>query len=482
MRALWELKLFRRMARSVPAYTDFLRTQGFQPSWVRSADDLDSVPCLTRANYLQRYTLKELLFRGQFAPGSTIHSSSGTEGVPIFFARAPECDRMRAGIVERFLAERPECRSVLWVNCFALGVWSAGLGFYRACLATSRRARLATALVSPGLNLHEAKRTVQTLSGFFDCVVLAGYPSFVFDAVSALRDEGFKFPSRVRFIFTGEGYPESFRNLLCQVAECAEPHRDTMGVYGTSELGVVGVETPYTIGLRQILSTPLVNNGAVQREPESGRGGAALETTIGGGHTPNPPMIFEPVSGQIAVHERDGQLMMTGNMGLPLLNYLPGDCGKVMTVDALQRHFEIYPPRAIEAPGCRSTGDDSRGNKQLILLSGRTEEFVSIYGVKIRPEYVRSLFANELCVSWATGRFVMRSVYNQDGSQHWEIHIESKGAACPEEALLEETKRALVARLCACSSEFAELRQRLGQRVEPRVTCWSRGTPPTSTI
>lgn len=475
-RSVWELKLFRRMVKLVPAYADFLRTQGFQPSWVRCVDDLDCVPPLTRANYLQRYPLNELLFHGQFTPGCTIHSSSGTEGVPVFYARAYECDRMRAAIVERFLAQ--ECESVLLVNCFALGVWSAGLGFYRACLVGSRRARPRIALVSPGLNLREATRTVQTLSGFFDSVVLAGYPSFVFDVVSALREEGFRFPNRARFIFTGEGYPESFRKLLCQLAGCAEPHRDTMGVYGTSELGVVGVETPYTIGLREILSMPSGGSGSVQRGAKPGGDQPAWQLSIGGGSPSSVPMIFEPASPQIAVHEREGLLMMTGNMGLPLLNYLPGDCGTVMTVDALERNFEISLARPAGLPGCPFPGVGDQGDTQLIFLSGRNEEFVSIYGVKIRPDYLRPAFASEPCLSWATGRFVMRSGYDEDGSQHWEIHIESKAAECAGQTLLQEAQCVLVARLCACSSEFAELRQRLGQRVEPHVTCWPRGAAP----
>ena len=56
MAEMTALELFRRTATSVPAYQDFLRSQGVDPDSVR---ELGDVPLMTKENYHSRYPLPD---------------------------------------------------------------------------------------------------------------------------------------------------------------------------------------------------------------------------------------------------------------------------------------------------------------------------------------------------------------------------------------------------------------------------------------
>src|SRR5215831_11241787 len=65
------LATFRRAAREVPAYADFLRRNGVAAECVRTPRDFASVPPVTKANYLRHYPLNMLVWRGDMTEAGT---------------------------------------------------------------------------------------------------------------------------------------------------------------------------------------------------------------------------------------------------------------------------------------------------------------------------------------------------------------------------------------------------------------------------
>ena len=59
------LSLFRDVAAQVPAYKAFLTAQNIDPASIQTFEDFQTLPLITKENYLQRHPLAELCRGGQ---------------------------------------------------------------------------------------------------------------------------------------------------------------------------------------------------------------------------------------------------------------------------------------------------------------------------------------------------------------------------------------------------------------------------------
>src|SRR5690606_28676801 len=97
------LELFHEMAVRVPAYKDFLASQGFNPSSVESIDDFHTIPPVDKDTYLRRYPHEMLCWDGEFPRGQwVISSTSGTTGEPFYFPRQTSQDAQYALMAELY--------------------------------------------------------------------------------------------------------------------------------------------------------------------------------------------------------------------------------------------------------------------------------------------------------------------------------------------------------------------------------------------
>ncbi|MBV9175235.1 MAG: phenylacetate--CoA ligase family protein, partial [Chloroflexi bacterium] len=81
------LELFRDVASSVPAYRDFLRQRDIDPSAIRTIDNFQRLPMVTKDNYLRRHSLAELCREGALERCDMLAVSSGSTGEPTFWPR-----------------------------------------------------------------------------------------------------------------------------------------------------------------------------------------------------------------------------------------------------------------------------------------------------------------------------------------------------------------------------------------------------------
>ncbi|HEX6094640.1 MAG TPA: hypothetical protein VFZ07_14875, partial [Dongiaceae bacterium] len=81
------LELFRDVAAQVPAYGAFLKENGIAAQSIRTPEDFDRLPLITKANYLQKHPLPALCRGGQLASCDFLAVSSGSTGTPTFWPR-----------------------------------------------------------------------------------------------------------------------------------------------------------------------------------------------------------------------------------------------------------------------------------------------------------------------------------------------------------------------------------------------------------
>ncbi|MEK9176851.1 MAG: hypothetical protein AAB923_00990, partial [Patescibacteria group bacterium] len=199
------LKLFHQMAERVPAYKDFLKKRSVRPASVRTMKNLSSVPAISKDNYLRAYPHQKLMWDGNMAQPLTIHSTSGTTGVPTYFHRNVASDFKRKLVIDSFFRNNPLTTEgpTLFIISLGMGVWSAGVGVYTGAYLSSNMSQYPISIISPGVNKTETLRILKTIAPNFKQVIIAAYPPFAKDIIDEATEEGVDFRKlNMRFIFT----------------------------------------------------------------------------------------------------------------------------------------------------------------------------------------------------------------------------------------------------------------------------------------
>jgi len=81
------LQLFQQVVTTVPAYQRFLAQYYQSIPNIQTLEDFQTLPLITKENYLRQYSLSELCRHGQLETCDLIAVSSGSTGNPTFWPR-----------------------------------------------------------------------------------------------------------------------------------------------------------------------------------------------------------------------------------------------------------------------------------------------------------------------------------------------------------------------------------------------------------
>src|SRR3989338_3580148 len=166
------MKLLRSVARRVPAYKSFLNKYRFKASSIRNADDLSSLPTMSKKNYLIEYSLSDMAIDGQLNKPLIFTSTSGSTGEPFYFHRSFDLDWQASVIHELFYlhGQYKKEEPVLVIVCFGMGVWIGGLITYQAFRLLQERG-YNTYMITPGINKNEIFSALKTSNYLSRCLV-----------------------------------------------------------------------------------------------------------------------------------------------------------------------------------------------------------------------------------------------------------------------------------------------------------------------
>ncbi|MHB8661048.1 MAG: hypothetical protein ACYC75_03940, partial [Minisyncoccota bacterium] len=120
------LTLFHDAAKRVPAYRAFLKENGVHSEKIRTREDFEKLPIMSKANYLKKYPLADLCWDGILGLPAVFSSTSGSTGKPFYFQRLPNLEEEYSILAELFLgnAERipSQKNSTLVIIGFGMGV------------------------------------------------------------------------------------------------------------------------------------------------------------------------------------------------------------------------------------------------------------------------------------------------------------------------------------------------------------------------
>jgi len=450
------LELFERTHRTVPAYAAFLAEHGVDPAHVRSLADFRRLPLTTKQNYHHRYPLAERCRAGDLSTSDMIAASSGSTGEPTFWPRFFTDELFVAARFEQVFRDSfgADTRRTLAVVCFPLGTWVGGM-FTASCCRHLASKGYPLTLVTPGNQKAEIFRVVRALAPLFEQTVLLGYPPFLKDVIDAGIAEGMPWHSyALKLVLAGEVFSEEWRSLVAERAGMSNPVSDFASLYGTADGGVLGNETPLSIGIRRFLAERSDAAQAIFGE-------ARLPTLV----------QYDPFQRYFEEHERT--LVFSGDGGVPHLRYHISDSGGVIAYPTLLDKLSDFGFDAERA--AQQAGATRLHRLPFVYVFGRSHFAVSYYGANIFPDTVSIGLEQPETRAFVTGKFVLEVKEDEQRNRQLCIAVELAPTVSAEPALCARMADAILAVLLRLNSEFANYVP--AERRRPLVTLWSSGHP-----
>ncbi|HBR76066.1 MAG TPA: phenylacetate--CoA ligase, partial [Cyanobacteria bacterium UBA11159] len=314
------LSLFHSVATTVPAYQGFLKKNNIESSAIKTLEDFQKLPLISKENYLRRYPLPELCRDGKLENCDMIAVSSGSTGNPTFWPRFFTDELEIATRFEQIFHDSfaADTKQTLAVICFTLGTWVGGMYTASCCRHLASKGYPIT-VITPGNNQTEIFRVIQELAPLFEQVVLLGYPPFIKNIIDIGIAQGIPWHQyHIKMVFAGEVFSEEWRSLVGERVGANNPCYDSASLYGTADAGVLGNETPLSIKIRRFLA----------ENPDAAR------TLFGESRLPTL-VQYDPLSRFFEV--QDGTLLFSGDNGIPLIRYHISDNGGLITYDEMMK-------------------------------------------------------------------------------------------------------------------------------------------------
>jgi phenylacetate-CoA ligase len=437
------LALFQAAAARVPAYRDFLRSQGIHPAAITSTADFVLVPPTDKVNYVAAYPLAERSWDGSLQEYKLVAVSSGTSGAPALWPRGV-AHEAEAAIVHDVLFTGLfgiEKRRTLIVVAFPMGMYVSGVATALPTLATAAHHRNCT-VVTPGNNREAILSAVRALARDFEQTVLVGHPLFLKDVLEEGARTGIDWSSlQIRMLHCSEGFNEQWRNYVHELL--GQRRESTIyNSYGSSEFLLMAYETPETV--------------AIRRTAESD---ARVRDALFGGSVPN---LFQ-YNPALRYFETAGEnLLVTADVGTPLIRFNQHDAGR------------IVPRAALVAAGIRTVpaahASWTPWRLPFVTLTERSDRTLVFFAANIYPEHVQQALNQAGFFGMLTGRFVMELRQSKSMDPLLHIIIEMQPGASLRPALAKRIETILRETLLNINLEYRDAVSKLtGKDLSPHV-------------
>lgn len=454
------LKLFKQVSRKVPAYAGFLKKNRINPQSVKSYDDFLDLPPISKKNYLKQYALEEITRDGDLLKPLVYTSTSGSTGVPSYFHRSFDLDQRASITHELFLNQRPEAikEPTLVIVCFGMGVWIGGLITYQSFRSMQERG-YNISIITPGINKEEIFKALISVASSYKNLILVGYPPFIKDIIDEGPSRGINWRKfRTRLIFAAEPFTENFRDYCTKNASVVDPLLDTMNIYGSAELGAMSFETPLCILIRRLC--------AKNQKLFKGLFGEIAKT----------PTLTQYIPDSISFNSKNGDIFVTSDNTIPLINYAIGDHGGTYTFQDMEdrlKEFDID----IRAEAKKAKIDRYLYELPFVFVYERDDMSTTLYGLQIYPEHIREPLLKKPISDYLTSKFVLETKFDKEENQFLQINLELKEDKILPPVMRKLVLSSIVENIEQKNAEFRELRKHLGKRALPKLIFWPLGDP-----
>ncbi len=448
------LALFHAVAERVPAYKDFLKKQDINHARITSIKEFETLPVLTKKNYIQMYPPRALCWDGDMARSTLVAISSGTSGEPTFWMRRAYQEfeaSVTHELLYRSLFEIDKYKTLIVIG-FPMGIYVSGIA---TLLPSERVAQKGYNLtIAPvGNSKTDILRIVKFLKDEYEQIVLVGHPLFIKDVIETGSAENINWASRrLRMMFCSEGFSEEWREYVIKTAGIPFSWRNIISTYGSSELLLMAYETPMCA----------LTRSCAQKNPQ-------VHTRLFGNES--MPFLFQYNPLLRYIESIDNELVFTCNSGVPLIRYNVQDRGKTLgfseVLGALKTSVATWEAATKEEEQIKTPWQ-----LPFIALQGRSDDAVVFYAANIYKEHIQQALGHESFLAHITGKFTMQKGYLKNMDEYLEIHVELRNGVKAEEDLVQTMQNYLVDYLQKINLEYRDASTRLGKDMRPRITLW----------
>jgi phenylacetate-CoA ligase len=459
------LKLFKFVAKEIPAYKHFLKKHKCNPEKIRTIDDFKNfVPLTDKETYLKKYPLEDLVPGADITQGQwTYSATSGTTGEPFYFPRNEIQDAMYAATAELYLKSNFQIhkKSTLYINAFAMGAWIGGVFTHSAITHLAKTGNYNLSIISPGLNKPEVLKAIKKLGPLYDQVILGGYPPFVKDVVEEGVNSGIDWKSLnlKGIIFSAEGFSEKFRDYVLIKAGLKNPLRASLNHYGTVDLGTMSHETPLSILVRRLTLDHKNLNDLIFEDINR------LPTL-----TQYDPRVFY-------FEEVNRGLICSANSGIPLIRYDLKDKGGIFGFQSLKEKFTEAGLNLNEQIQNYKIQETIR-TLPFVFVYERSDLVVSWSGANIYPEHIRECLQKDWLQKYVTGKFTMQIKHKKNHSPYLLINSELKPKVKQGAVLAKRLQSEVIKTLLEKNSEFKNNYLSSPKQNVPIVKLWPYSSAP----
>ncbi|NMB56339.1 phenylacetate--CoA ligase family protein [Candidatus Beckwithbacteria bacterium] len=441
------LALFHQAANRVPAYVKFLKEHKIDHNKIQTISDFSLVPLINKKNYIEKYSLLDRAWDGKLDNYHTIASSSGSTGTPLFWPRHLQHDLDDATIRELIYTNVFKINKyrTLFSNSLSLGNWIAGMITSATLNLLSQKGYKFTC-VNPGLSEEETVKVIKNISPFFEQTVMIGYPPSLKMIIENNSSIDWK-KLNIHFLGTGEGFSENWRDYILDLVGQKDKLTTFINLFGSADAGLIGFETPLTILLRRIVTQDNTLNLKVFKESRI-------------------PYLYQYDPRLKYLESINSEIVITSDLGQPLIRYNIEDCGEVKTYSQMLSNFNNHDLK-----------DQLNWKLPFVYLFGRKAMVATIFGLNIYPENIKTVLEHKEMQAFFTGRFKMTTEYTQSHNQYLLLSVEMKNGIKASKELEKQIFNHTVQTLRQINSEYNKLFLSVGEKAYPVIKMYYYGYP-----
>lgn len=445
------LKLFHDASHRIPAYQKFLTEFSIKPDLIKTIADFSQVPYTSKENYISKYSLEEKCWDGDISQTHMFAASSGSTGEPTFWPRQIE-QEIDGAVIHEYLLEKVftvDKKSTLFVNSFGLGNWIAGM-FTQLCLYLNRLHGVPFTLANPGYNQEETFKVIKQFSKHFDQTIIACHPPILKMFIENGAKQHIDWQKlNIKFLGAGEGFSENWRDYLASLVSQEDIVRTIINIYGSADAGLMGFETPLSIALHRETSTNHTLNQVLFENERN-------------------PFLYQFDPSMRYLESIGGDISISMNATMPLIRYNIKDQGNIIRNEDMISMVKQQAPEVI------------RNLKQqhilledwalpFVYIFGRDRFMVTLYGVNIYPENIKSVVEHPDLQPFLTGRFSTEKKLDANQDQQLQIRLELKPGKRSSKTLTHRTQNIFVRTLKQLNSEYNQVEAKFGEKMHPNI-------------
>ncbi|WP_017716868.1 hypothetical protein [Kamptonema formosum] len=422
----------KRAQRNVPAYKRFLEKHG-----LKGGEPFDRLPQSDKESYLLAYPFEELQ-----ADNSeeifTIFRSSGSSGKSFYWpqlksASGSSTRAFRAFLEGMFAVHQKKTLAIVGLS---LGSWIGGDFFSWNLKNLALDTPYPFWVISPGSHPDEILEIVCKMNPFVEQFILFIVPSTIsyLNLKANQLKQAIPF-SKIRYIVTGEPFPESVRASLHNRAGVGESARFMFSLYASADTGTLGAESLASVTVRKLLYR-----------------NSALANFLGI-ESPTPHFFHLFVS-DVYLETVDRHLCVTRWQGIPLVRYMLYD--RVALYSWKQLKHAILTSDMLNSEDADLVNILSAASDRLpdlLAVTGRGDSSLIFGGANLMEYMLDAAVKCEELQDILTGLYRARIIYEEE-RQYLEFDLEIREGVSPETATIERIYYSLVRSIGRVNPEF----------------------------